>query len=64
MFKLVINKMIVDLVDESYLIKEYLDIIIDWILLMKNLRLKDIFSFVCMINFNDIMFNFFVCEIE
>lgn len=56
--------MMVDLADESHMSKEYLDTVIDWIPSMKNLRLKDIPSFIRTTNHDDIMLNFVVREVE
>ncbi|VVA92172.1 unnamed protein product [Arabis nemorensis] len=50
--------------DESYMCKEYLDMVIDWIPSMKNLRLKDIPSFIRTTNPDDTMLNFVVQEVE
>jgi hypothetical protein len=54
----------VDLIDESYMSKEHLDTVIDWIPSMKNLRLKDIPSFIRTTNPDDIMLNFIIQEVE
>ncbi|CAN8304454.1 unnamed protein product [Cochlearia groenlandica] len=59
-----IEKGLSPLKDESYLTKEHLDTIIDWIPTMNNLRLKDIPSFVRTTDPNDIMLNFIVRETE
>ncbi|EFH69480.1 UDP-glycosyltransferase [Arabidopsis lyrata subsp. lyrata] len=50
--------------DESYLNKEHLDTKIDWIPSMKNLRLKDIPSFIRTTNPDDIMLNFIIREAD
>ncbi|KAL9307008.1 putative trans-zeatin O-beta-D-glucosyltransferase [Arabidopsis thaliana] len=50
--------------DESYLTKEHLDTKIDWIPSMKNLRLKDIPSFIRTTNPDDIMLNFIIREAD
>lgn len=50
--------------DESYMLKEYLDMVIDWIPSMKNLRLKDIPSFIRTTNPHDIILNFVIQEVE
>ncbi|VVA92180.1 unnamed protein product [Arabis nemorensis] len=50
--------------DESYLTKEYLDTVIDCIPSMKNMKLKDIPSFVRTANPDDIMLNFLLRETE
>ncbi|VVA92177.1 unnamed protein product [Arabis nemorensis] len=52
------------LTDESYLTKEYLDTVIDCIPSMKNMKLKDIPSFVRTANPDDIMLNFLLRETE
>ncbi|CAA7047930.1 unnamed protein product [Microthlaspi erraticum] len=49
---------------ESYLTKEHLDTKIDWIPSMRNLRLKDIPSFIRTTNPDDIMLNFLVRETD
>ncbi|KAG7593547.1 UDP-glucuronosyl/UDP-glucosyltransferase [Arabidopsis thaliana x Arabidopsis arenosa] len=54
-FYLFIEKGLSPLKDESYLTKEYLDIVIDFIPSMKNLKLKDIPSFIRTTNPNDVM---------
>ncbi|XP_010477495.1 PREDICTED: UDP-glycosyltransferase 85A2-like [Camelina sativa] len=59
-----IEKGLSPLKDESYLTKEYLDTEIDWIPMMKNLRLKDIPSFIRTANPDDIMLNFLIRETE
>ncbi|KAL1224498.1 UDP-glycosyltransferase 85A2 [Cardamine amara subsp. amara] len=59
-----VEKGLSPLKDESYLTKEHLDTIIDWIPLMKNLRLKDIPSFIRTTNPDDIMLNFIIREAE
>ncbi|VVA92174.1 unnamed protein product [Arabis nemorensis] len=51
-----------DLADVSWLTKEHLDTVIDWIPSMRNLKLKDIPSFIRTTNPNDIMLNFIVHE--
>ncbi|KAJ4701356.1 Glycosyltransferase [Melia azedarach] len=48
--------------DESYLTNGYLDTAIDWITGMKNIRLRDIPSFIRTTNPNDIMLNFVLYE--
>ncbi|KAK8698782.1 hypothetical protein V6N13_114889 [Hibiscus sabdariffa] len=50
--------------DESYLSNGYLDTIIDWIPGMKNLRIRDLPSFVRTTNPDDIMLNFLATESE
>ncbi|KAG7597939.1 UDP-glucuronosyl/UDP-glucosyltransferase [Arabidopsis suecica] len=61
-FYLFIEKGLCPVKDESCLTKEYLDTVIDWIPSMKNLKLKDIPSFIRTTNPNDIMLNFIVRE--
>ncbi|KAL1225801.1 UDP-glycosyltransferase 85A1 [Cardamine amara subsp. amara] len=63
-FYLFIEKGISPLKDESYLTKEHLDTTIDWIPSMKNLKLKDIPSFIRTTNSDDFMFNFALRETE
>lgn len=53
-----------DLTDESYMSKEHLDTIIDCIPSMKNLRLKDIPSYIHTTNPDNIMLNFLIREVE
>ncbi|CAA7047932.1 unnamed protein product [Microthlaspi erraticum] len=50
--------------DESCLTKEYLDTRIDWIPAMRNLRIKDIPSFIQTTDPDDIMVNFFIRETD
>ncbi|KFK44334.1 hypothetical protein AALP_AA1G244600 [Arabis alpina] len=50
--------------DESNLTEEQLDTKIDWIPSMKNLKLKDIPSFILTTNPDDIMLNFLIREAE
>ncbi|CAA7047929.1 unnamed protein product [Microthlaspi erraticum] len=50
--------------DESYMSEEHLDMVIDWIPSMKNLRLKDIPSFIRTTNPDDVMLNFVIREVE
>ncbi|CAA7047931.1 unnamed protein product [Microthlaspi erraticum] len=59
-----IEKGLSPLKDESYLTKENLDTKIDWIPSMRNLRLKDIPSFIRTTNPDDIMLNFLVREAD
>ncbi|XP_020888631.1 UDP-glycosyltransferase 85A2 [Arabidopsis lyrata subsp. lyrata] len=63
-FHLFIEKGLCPLKDESYLTKEYLDTVIDWIPSMKNLTLKDIPSFIRTTNPDDIMVNYALRETE
>ncbi|CAA7027261.1 unnamed protein product [Microthlaspi erraticum] len=56
--------MVMNLADESFLTKEYLDTAIEFIPSMKNLKLKDVPSFVRTTNPDDIMFNFVLHETE
>ncbi|CAN8291911.1 unnamed protein product [Cochlearia groenlandica] len=50
--------------DESYFTKEYLDTAIDWIPSLKNMKLKDIPSFIRTTNLDDVMLNFVLREAE
>ncbi|KAF3969825.1 hypothetical protein CMV_006423 [Castanea mollissima] len=61
-FRHFVERGLVPLKDASYLTNGYLETVIDWIPGMKNIRLKDIPSFVRTTDENDIMFNFFICE--
>ncbi|KAG7592615.1 UDP-glucuronosyl/UDP-glucosyltransferase [Arabidopsis thaliana x Arabidopsis arenosa] len=63
-FYLFIKKGLSPFKDESYMSKEHLDTVIDWIPSMKNLRLKDIPSFIRTTNPDDIMLNFVIREVE
>jgi len=63
-FYLFIEKGLSPFKDESYMSKEHLDTVIDWIPSMKNLRLKDIPSFIRTTNPDDIMLNFIIQEVE
>ncbi|XP_024008649.1 UDP-glycosyltransferase 85A2 [Eutrema salsugineum] len=63
-FYLFIEKGLSPFIDESYLTKEYLDTVIDWIPSMKNLKLKDIPSFIRTTNPDDIMLKFVIRETE
>ncbi|KAL1225797.1 UDP-glycosyltransferase 85A7 [Cardamine amara subsp. amara] len=63
-FDLFIEKGLSPFKDESYISKVHLDTIIDWIPSMKNLRLKDIPSFIRTTDPDDIMLNFVIREVE
>ncbi|XP_010498707.1 PREDICTED: UDP-glycosyltransferase 85A5-like [Camelina sativa] len=63
-FHRIIEKGLSPLKDESYLTKEHLDTKIDWIPSMRNLRLKDIPTFIRTTNPDDIMLNYFVDETD
>ncbi|KAG7578880.1 UDP-glucuronosyl/UDP-glucosyltransferase [Arabidopsis thaliana x Arabidopsis arenosa] len=63
-FYVFIEKGLCPLKDESYLTKEYLDTVIDWIPSMKNLKLKDIPSFIRTTNHDDIIVNYAIRETE
>ena len=52
------------LADKSYLSNGYLDIVIDWIPGMRDIRLKDLPSFVRTTDPNDIIFNFISESVE
>ncbi|XP_038696147.1 7-deoxyloganetin glucosyltransferase-like [Tripterygium wilfordii] len=52
------EKGIVPLKDESYLTNGYLDMVIDWIPGMKDIRLKNLPSFLQITDPNDLLFNF------
>ncbi|KAM4073222.1 hypothetical protein ACB094_10G001900 [Castanea mollissima] len=58
------DKGIVPLKDESYLTNGYLDTIIDWIPGMRDIRLRDLPSFVRTIDPNDILFRFVIDAVE
>ncbi|KAL6961946.1 7-deoxyloganetin glucosyltransferase [Sarracenia purpurea var. burkii] len=57
-FRALLQKGLVPLKDESYLTNGYLDTVIDWIPGMKDIRLKDLPSYVRSTDPNDINFNF------
>ncbi|KFK44335.1 hypothetical protein AALP_AA1G244700 [Arabis alpina] len=59
-----IEKGLSPLKDESYLTEEHLDTKIDWIPSMKNLRLKDIPTFIRATNHDDIMLNCLIRETD
>ncbi|KAK8568341.1 hypothetical protein V6N13_106264 [Hibiscus sabdariffa] len=61
-YRQLIEKGVAPLKDESYLSNGYLDTIIDWIPGMKNLRIRDLPSFVRTTNPDDIMLNFLATE--
>ncbi|KAG7592614.1 UDP-glucuronosyl/UDP-glucosyltransferase [Arabidopsis thaliana x Arabidopsis arenosa] len=63
-FYLFIEKGLSPFKDESYMSKEHLDTVIDWIPSMKNLRLKDIPSYIRTTNRDNIMLNFLIREVE
>ncbi|AAF18537.1 Putative UDP-glucose glucosyltransferase [Arabidopsis thaliana] len=64
-FYLFIEKGLCPLKDESYLTKEYLeDTVIDFIPTMKNVKLKDIPSFIRTTNPDDVMISFALRETE
>uniref|UniRef100_A0A1J3FIX4 Glycosyltransferase n=1 Tax=Noccaea caerulescens TaxID=107243 RepID=A0A1J3FIX4_NOCCA len=63
-FYLFIEKGIAPFKDESYLTNEHLNTAIDWIPSMKNLKLKDIPSFIRTTNSDDIMLNFAIRETD
>lgn len=56
--------MVMNMADESFLTKEYLDTPIDWIPSMKNLKLKDVPSFIRTTDRDDIMLKFTLHEVE
>ncbi|GFZ09969.1 UDP-glucosyl transferase 85A5 [Actinidia rufa] len=57
-FHILLEKGLTPLKDESYLTNGYLDTVIDWIPGMKDIRLKDLPSFIRTTDPNDIPFNF------
>ncbi|XP_015865857.3 7-deoxyloganetin glucosyltransferase-like [Ziziphus jujuba] len=59
-----IEKGFTPLKDESYITNEYLDTVIDWIPGIKEIRLRDIPTFIRTTDINDTMVNFVVVEIE
>ncbi|MCL7030167.1 hypothetical protein MKW94_003241 [Papaver nudicaule] len=62
-FPQLIQRGLVPLKDESYLTSGYLDANIDWIPGMKDIRFRDLPSFVRTMDQSDIMFDFFVGEL-
>ncbi|KAI4296385.1 hypothetical protein L6164_036348 [Bauhinia variegata] len=59
-----VNKGLIPLKDESYLTNGYLDTVLDGIPGMKDIRLRDIPSFIRTTDPNDIMVNFFLRGME
>ncbi|EXB75356.1 UDP-glycosyltransferase 85A2 [Morus notabilis] len=63
-YRALVEKGYTPLKDESYLTNEYLNTVIDWIPGMKDIRLKDIPTFIRTTDPNDIMVNFVITEAE
>ncbi|XP_012461207.1 7-deoxyloganetin glucosyltransferase [Gossypium raimondii] len=63
-YRRLIEKGFTPLKDETYMTNGYLDTIIDWIPGMKNIRIRDLPSFVRTTDPNDIMLNFVATESE
>ncbi|XP_050157404.1 (R)-mandelonitrile beta-glucosyltransferase-like [Malus sylvestris] len=63
-FHRLIEKGLTPFKDESYFTNGHLDIVIDWIPGMKDIRLKDLPTFLRTADPNDIMLNFLVAETE
>ncbi|KAJ9174879.1 hypothetical protein P3X46_013479 [Hevea brasiliensis] len=63
-YRHLIERGLTPLKDESYLTNGYLEKTIDWIPGMKNIRLRDLPSFIRTTDRNDIMLNFLAREIE
>ncbi|KAE8677843.1 7-deoxyloganetin glucosyltransferase [Hibiscus syriacus] len=63
-YRQLIEKGVTPLKDESYLLNGYLETVIDWIPGMKNIRVRDLPSFVRTTNPDDIMLNFLATESE
>ncbi|KAI4296382.1 hypothetical protein L6164_036345 [Bauhinia variegata] len=63
-YRNLVEKGLVPLKDESYLTNGYLDTVLDGIPGMKDIRLRDIPSFIRTTDPDDIMLNFFLREIE
>ncbi|KAA8528293.1 hypothetical protein F0562_035648 [Nyssa sinensis] len=63
-YRNLINRGFSPLKDVSYLTSGYLDTIIDWIPGMRDIRLKDLPSFIRTTDPDDIMVNFLVGEVE
>ncbi|KAA8536444.1 hypothetical protein F0562_028922 [Nyssa sinensis] len=59
-----VERGLVPLKDASCLTNEYLDTIIDWIPGMKNIRLRDLPSFIRVTNSNDIVLNYLLNELK
>ncbi|XP_059653295.1 7-deoxyloganetin glucosyltransferase-like isoform X1 [Cornus florida] len=59
-----VERGLIPLKDESYLTNGYLDTTIDWIPGMKNIRLRDIPSFIRTTDSKDIILNFLIKELE
>ncbi|KAB1206861.1 UDP-glycosyltransferase 85A2 [Morella rubra] len=63
-YRHLVERGLTPLKDASDLINGYLETALDWILGMKNIRLKDLPSFIRTIDENDIMVNFLIREAE
>ncbi|KAA8536445.1 hypothetical protein F0562_028923 [Nyssa sinensis] len=63
-YRHLVKRGLTPLKDASYLTNGYLNATIDWILGMKNIRLKDLPSFIQTTNSNDIMLNFCMSEVN
>ncbi|KAA8538100.1 hypothetical protein F0562_027708 [Nyssa sinensis] len=63
-YPILIEKGLIPLKDESYMINGYLDTVIDWIPSMKGIRLKDFPSFLRTTDPDDFMVKFVLGEVE
>ncbi|KAA8536449.1 hypothetical protein F0562_028927 [Nyssa sinensis] len=63
-YRHLVKRGLMPLKDASYLTNGYLNATIDWIPGMKNIRLKDLPSFIQTTNSNDIMLNFCMSEVN
>ncbi|KAL8105055.1 7-deoxyloganetin glucosyltransferase-like [Apium graveolens] len=57
-FKSALERGLIPLKDESYLTNGYLDTIVDWIPGMGDIRLRDLPSYIKIMDSNDVVFNF------
>ncbi|KAI9120755.1 hypothetical protein K1719_007788 [Acacia pycnantha] len=63
-FRTLLDKGIIPMKDESCLTNGYLDTELDWLPGMKNMRLKDLPSFVRVTDSNDFMLNFLISQLQ
>ncbi|XP_054804176.1 7-deoxyloganetin glucosyltransferase-like isoform X1 [Prosopis cineraria] len=63
-FRTLLDKDVIPLKDESYLTNGYLDTELDWVPGMKNVRLKDLPSFVRVTDSNNFLLNFLIAELQ
>ncbi|KAM7520780.1 hypothetical protein LguiB_019742 [Lonicera macranthoides] len=63
-FPKLVERGLIPLKDASYLSNGYLNTVLDWIPAMKDIRLKDLPTFLRTTDLNDVMLNFVLTEIE